>query len=316
MQTASFRYTLDLTKLSILHSCLPQTSSYDLQRTRDHITMKSPNPWMLLQVWCHVAPLAMVQAAPRPDPNPAPDALAAAQPAPEPKVIPAVPVAMAWLGSIGGVLGIISFTESYVTRLVEAIKKAADPLHDEEKGDPSWVVGVQVGLDGHGLQVSDSPVLPFSKKRNLVHIKTAILFSSTIENESALANLAQSRAKGAGGDFPQFCLWNNHGQLIGYNDQTIKLRRLDYDEQWFIHPSENPRPKDMPYIPSGSLQTVGIWPQPEKHWLGNNQAVYVTMFKRHFNPICIASVYVQWPDESRWVLCVNNRQRLSLFPMS
>lgn len=156
--------------------------------------MKSLNPWTLLTVWCHVAPLAMVQAAPRPDPVPAPDALAAAQPAPEPMVIPAVPVAMAWLGSIGGVLGIISFTESYVSRLVEAIKKAIDPNHDEEKGDPPWVVGVQVGLDGHGLNVSHSRVLIFSKKRDLVHIKTAISFSSTIENEPALANLAQSRA--------------------------------------------------------------------------------------------------------------------------
>lgn len=104
----------------------------------------------------------MVQAAPRPDPVPAPDASAA----PEPKMIPAVPMAMAWLGSIGGVLGIISFTESYITRLVEAIKKATNPHHDTEKGDPPWVVGVQVGLDGHGLNVSHSRVLPFSTKEN------------------------------------------------------------------------------------------------------------------------------------------------------
>lgn len=82
----------------------------------------------------------------------------------KPAMIPAVPVAMAWLGSIGGVLGIISFTESYISRIVEAIKQAADPNHDPEKGDPSWVVGVQVGLDGHGLGVSHSCVSPFSKK--------------------------------------------------------------------------------------------------------------------------------------------------------
>lgn len=164
MQPASFRYKLNLAELSIVHSCILQTSSYDLQRTRDHITMKSLNPWTLLQVWCHVAPLAMVQAAPRPDPVTVPDVLAAAQPAPEPKVIPAVPLAMAWLGSIGGVLGIISFTESYISRLVEAIKKAKNPHHDEDKGDPPWVVGVQVGLDGHGLNVSTSRVLPYSKK--------------------------------------------------------------------------------------------------------------------------------------------------------
>lgn len=106
----------------------------------------------------------MVHAAPRPDPVPAPDALAAAQPAPEPKVIPAVPAAMAWLGSIGGVLGILSFTDTYVSKLVEAIKKAVNPHHDSDKGDPSWVVGVQVGLDGHGLNVSHSRVLPFSNK--------------------------------------------------------------------------------------------------------------------------------------------------------
>lgn len=131
--------------------------------------MKPPNPWTLLQAWCHVAPLAMVRAAPRPDPVLAPDALATPQPAPEPgtveAMIPAVPMAMAWLGSIGGVLGIISFTESYMTRMVEAIKRAANPHHDPGRGDPSWVVGVQVGLDGHGLSVSHSRVLPISKKK-------------------------------------------------------------------------------------------------------------------------------------------------------
>ena len=72
-------------------------------------------------------------------------------------------MAMAWLGSIGGLLGIISFSETHMTRLVEAIKKAANPHHDSGRGDPSWVVGVQVGLDGHGLNVSHSRVLPFSK---------------------------------------------------------------------------------------------------------------------------------------------------------
>lgn len=66
----------------------------------------------------------------------------------------------------------------------------------------------------------------------------------------------------------------------------------------------------MPYIASGGLQSLGIWPASDEHSLGDNQAVYVTMFKRHFNPICIASVYVQWPDQSRWVLCVNNYQRI------
>lgn len=133
--------------------------------------MRSLNPWTLLQVWCHVAPLAMARAAPRPDPVLAPDTLATPPPAPEPgnveaaAMIPAVPMAMAWLGSIGGVLGIISFTESYISRIVQAIKKAANPHHDPGRGDPSWVVGVQVGLDGHGLSVSHSRVLPISKKK-------------------------------------------------------------------------------------------------------------------------------------------------------
>lgn len=66
----------------------------------------------------------------------------------------------------------------------------------------------------------------------------------------------------------------------------------------------------MPHIVSGSLHTMGIWPNPENKDLGNNQAVYVTMFKRHFDPVCIASVYINWPDETRWILCVNNRQRI------
>lgn len=83
---------------------------------------------------------------------------------------------MGWLGSIGGVLGIISFTETYVTRLVKAFIPHSDEDYPtrvkkkfkdfekkhsgqavnapEKKGDPPWTVGVQVGLDGTGLKVN------------------------------------------------------------------------------------------------------------------------------------------------------------------
>lgn len=99
-------------------------------------------------------------------------------------IIPAVPLIMAWIGSIGGLLGVISFSDTYIGKLVNAFKGPPPgppkPLvkHDakwfrefeeyhrqilqthwkhrvvpKKKGDPSWKVGVQVGLDGTGLKV-------------------------------------------------------------------------------------------------------------------------------------------------------------------
>lgn len=159
------------------------------------------NLWILLQVWCHLAPLA---AAETPEPNPSPSTDPAPSPAadpqpdpapafiPEPRSVlflPAVPLAMAWIGSIGGLLGIISFSDNYMQKLVGAFSgKASGPdrppaKHDtawfkdfekyhrkildthwkprvapDKKGDASWKIGIQVGLDGTGLEVSVIPV--------------------------------------------------------------------------------------------------------------------------------------------------------------
>lgn len=148
--------------------------------------MHSFNPWALFRVWCHLAPLAMVQAAPSPDLSPAPDPSPDPQPEPAPQLIPepnplpgvnllmvpAVPAIMGWLGSIGGVLGIISFAETYLTRLIKAFIppvidkdyaywKGHEDRHygykekiPNKQGDAPWMVGIRVGLDGQGLQVS------------------------------------------------------------------------------------------------------------------------------------------------------------------
>lgn len=37
-------------------------------------------------------------------------------------IIPAVPLIMAWIGSIGGLLGVISFSDTYIGKLVNAFK--------------------------------------------------------------------------------------------------------------------------------------------------------------------------------------------------
>lgn len=91
---------------------------------------------------------------------------------------------MAWIGSIGGLLGVISFADTYIHKLV-GLFKGPEPgpspppaKHDtpwfreferywrqhlwphwterifpKKNGEPSWKVGVQVGLDGTGLEV-------------------------------------------------------------------------------------------------------------------------------------------------------------------
>jgi len=168
------------------------------------------NARTLFRAWCHLAPFAVVQAALGPELSPAPDSSPDPQPDPVPQlnpqpdavpqlipepdhfpgvdlfIIPVVPPIMGWLGSIGGVLGIISFTEHYITRLVKAIKGPPKPppppapveVHDydywkkiEDKhygyvasrpkkdGYPPWMVAIQVGLDGAGLQVRRFPFL-------------------------------------------------------------------------------------------------------------------------------------------------------------
>lgn len=136
------------------------------------------NYWFLLQVWCHLAPLAI--AAPDPDPDAAPTPV----PVPgseqmEVMVIPAPPAIMGWLGAIGGVIGTVTFVTNTVKSFLHNPPEPPPPdaedrnapwwrqLEDElraqfglparvapeKKGPPSWVVAVRVGLDGTGLEV-------------------------------------------------------------------------------------------------------------------------------------------------------------------
>lgn len=72
--------------------------------------------------------------------------------------IPAPPPIMGWLGSIGGILGIISFADTYIERIIKAIQKAKEKRLD--KGDPSWTVAIQVGLDASGLEVCSQNPIP------------------------------------------------------------------------------------------------------------------------------------------------------------
>lgn len=155
--------------------------------------MKLLKSWILLQVWCRLTPLAM--AAPSLDISPAPDLPPDADPSPTPDsspapgplespeplselqpasfmVIPAVPLLLAWIGSIGGLLGTISFTDTYTRKLVNLINRVTTPTPFDGKtyeeywswdkkagagikkeGDAPYMVAVQVGLDGSGLKV-------------------------------------------------------------------------------------------------------------------------------------------------------------------
>lgn len=114
--------------------------------------------------------------------------------------------------------------------------------------------------------------------------------------------------QGAEGDFPQICLWNAAGQLLGWTDQKILLKakgmkknKGDDKDQW--HNSKTiPRPGGMPFIENGGIAAVGVWPAPGKESMKGNQATYVTMIKRHFDAVCVASVHVQWPDKTKWTL--------------
>lgn len=72
----------------------------------------------------------------------------------------------------------------------------------------------------------------------------------------------------------------------------------------------------MPTILNGGLSSVGIWPRPDHEDLGQQQAVYVTMIKRHFDAICVASVVLGWPDQRIWVLYVTPQPNMiSIFSL-
>lgn len=144
-------------------------------------SMSTFNPRTLFRVWCFVAPLAVVKAAPRPGSSPAPDPFLGPQPLPEPQsnavnAIPVVPNVMGWIGSIGGLLGVVSFAQNTITQVVQAFTpeppqgngediirgfyeefekdhSRKPPVAPKKEGDPPWQVGVQVGLDGTGLKV-------------------------------------------------------------------------------------------------------------------------------------------------------------------
>lgn len=154
------------------------------------------NPWILFRAWCFVAPLAAVKAAPKPGPSPAPGPLLGPQPLPELQSNAVkrgpVPNGMGWIGSMGGLLGVISFTQDTIETLVHAFtpeRPQYDSWEDhfrhffmdwekkysgkpsgapKKEGNPPWEVGVQVGLDGTGLKVGPSvPLFVFLSQNHI-----------------------------------------------------------------------------------------------------------------------------------------------------
>jgi hypothetical protein len=106
--------------------------------------------------------------------------------------------------------------------------------------------------------------------------------------------------QGAGGDFPQICLWDRFGQLMGYNDQTIHLidHSLDNAHSYNFEDS----PQDIPQIGPGGLMSLGIWPAPGHERLANSQVTYVTVIKRNFDAICVSRIFLKWFDDTTFLL--------------
>lgn len=139
---------------------------------RDQVPMFSFQAKALCRAWCYLALLALAYAAssselattpqssldPQPDHSQT-DALIAARQFANP------PPFMNWLGSIGGVLGIISFTTDTILRIIELTRKKPPHLTTEKefkekmegaesrvfrgkkfpkkKGDPAWRVSIR-----------------------------------------------------------------------------------------------------------------------------------------------------------------------------
>lgn len=145
----------------------------------------------------------MVNTAPKPGSSPAPDPLLGPQPLPEPQSNAAGPNPVP-IGSIGGLLGVVSFTQDIISSLVTAF--TPEPPHYENFNDhikhyfidwerkylgkPSGAlkkegkspcqVGVQVGLDGTGLKVAIPASFCFSmskqqrKAKNQIKLPTVL----------------------------------------------------------------------------------------------------------------------------------------------
>lgn len=114
--------------------------------------------------------------------------------------------------------------------------------------------------------------------------------------------------QGSGGNFPQVCLYDAGAQLLGYTDTNIKIQHSKFQKVptgQHHNKFESPRPEGMPDIQNGGLQAVGVWPlKGRERDLGTQQAPYLLLIKRHYDAICVASVFVKWPDSSTWILCV------------
>ncbi|KAJ0103942.1 nkyrin repeat protein [Diaporthe amygdali] len=199
-----------------------------------------------------------VQAAPNPDPSPAPDPLLVPQPVPEPEAKDMVVPAVP---ALMGWIGSIGGLLGIISFTETYITKIINAINKEVK--------------------------KAEEKKEKAPWAVAVA-----------VGLDGSGLKGAQGDFPQVCLWNAHGQLLGFNKQNLKLYTKHKGKGEFEASQE--RPEGMPEILNGGFQTVAIPSAPGQEGLRGNQAAYVTMIKRSFDAICVASVHVQWPDGTNW----------------
>lgn len=93
-----------------------------------------------------------------------------------------------------------------------------------------------------------------------------------------------------------------HGQLVGYNDQTIHIAERKFEKSDKFN-DESTR-VDIPPILSGGFKVLGIWPAPGLEDRRDQQAIYVTMIKRNFDAICVSSVWVESHGKDKWLLYV------------
>lgn len=71
--------------------------------------------------------------------------------------------------------------------------------------------------------------------------------------------------------------------------------------------------EDIPLILSGGTKAIGIWPAPGLEDHRDQQGVYVTMIKRHFDAICVADVFIEmgsYSNKDHWCLYVVSRLKI------
>ncbi|KAJ4394096.1 hypothetical protein N0V93_003313 [Gnomoniopsis smithogilvyi] len=173
-----------------------------------------------------------------------------------------VPIIMQYLGSIGGILGIFQFFESWGERIGRLIRNA---LHKEPHNgrQASWAVGIQVGLSTGGLKGSGG------------NFPQVCLY----DGGAQLLGYTDTAIK----------------------IQHSKFWKLKGGQHHWKFDSPRPEGMPFIQDGGLSAVGVWPIPGRERD-LGTQQAPYLLLIKRHYDAICISGVYVHWPDSSTWIL--------------